>query len=352
MFIFPESGSRHTKGVFSGLLALEENARLLPALSGKRIFITGGTGFFGYWMLSLLEELNSQGAGIGVVCQTRDSERFAFRAGKMANHQWLEVVEGDIVSWSGRVDADLAIHAATDTNATAHSDPSRIMREVFSGTVNVLDSLSSSGVSKCLYVSSGAVYGASPVGMATVREDSGLSCDCLSPSSAYGEAKRAAEQYCLQFGATKGMTIPIARCFAFAGPGLDLNGHFAAGNFVRDALAGNGIRVSGDGSAVRGYLYGADLAIWLFSILMFGEHGRAYNVGSDEAISMADLARDLDSSLNGGGVSIAGARESSPRSVYVPNIDRARDELGLTVWTKRAECFELMADWARSGVSC
>ena len=110
--------------------------------------------------------------------------------------------------------------------------------------------------------------------------------DTLSPLNAYGNAKRAAEQMCTIFGKNYGIEIVIARCFAFVGPDLPMNANYAIGNFIHDALNEDFIAVKGDGLAVRSYMDQEDLAIWLWRLLQYGKAGEAYNVGSDQAITI------------------------------------------------------------------
>jgi nucleoside-diphosphate-sugar epimerase len=326
------------------LTALLDHLGATP-LAGRTVFITGGTGFFGYWMLSLFDLLRQGGVEVRVRLLSRNPAAFAAMAPYFAAQPWVSCVRGDVKGFADATPADLLIHAATDTDAAAHRDPLAIMDNILLGTRHTLAHAVSSGVSRILYVSSGAVYGVQPADIQQLPESANCACDATHPDSAYGSAKRGAEQWCVQFGLAHGIAIPIARCFAFVGAGLPLNGHFAIGNFIGDALAGRPIRVNGDGTPLRSYLYGADLAIWLLKILLQGAHGQAYNVGSDRAVSVRELAETVRDALSPGqAVQITrSAPDNALRSRYIPAIDRARNELGLDVWTPLDQAIRLTA---------
>jgi nucleoside-diphosphate-sugar epimerase len=199
---------------------------------------------------------------------------------------------------------------------------------------------------RILLTGSGAQYGALPAGEAVPETYAGA-CTSNSTGSAYGEAKRAQETLALIYAQEHRLEAVMTRCFAFAGPGLPLDGHFAIGNFVRDALRADAIVLNSSGEAVRSYLHGADLAAWLLFLLVKGKAGEAYNVGSDQAISVADLAMRVRERLAPAKpVRILGPPGApGVRSWYVPNIGRAQ-LLGLNVWTDLDASIDSMAAWA------
>ncbi|MGM3216307.1 NAD-dependent epimerase/dehydratase family protein [Pseudomonas sp. PhalM4] len=200
---------------------------------------------------------------------------------------------------------------------------------------------------RVLFTGSGAQYATQPVAGRVTEEHVGA---CLSNriSSTYGEAKRAQETLGAIYAQEHGLEVVMTRCFAFSGPGLPLNAHFAIGNFVRDALSENEIVLNSSGQAMRSYLHGADLAVWLLTLLLRGESCAPYNVGSDQAISIAELARRvIDRVAPGKRVRALGRADDSGRSFYVPDISRARG-VGLDVWTTLDQSIDSMAAWAKS----
>lgn len=330
--------------------AVGRAAPALDALRDASLFVTGGTGFFGQWLLSLLARADAtRSLGIKVTVLTRDAAGFHRRCPEFARDSFVRIVEGDIRSFEfpkGRFTH--LVHAATDTSAEADQRPVELIDTIVRGTRRALDFAQTSAVKRTLVVSSGAIYGTQPDDVSSFPEDFQGAGPTTDPRSSYGQAKRLAEQLATLYGESGSGSVVIARAFAFVGPALPLDSHFAIGNFIRDAIAGDAVTVRGDGSPVRSYLYAGDLAVWLLQLLVHGRAGKAYNVGSDRAISIAELAALVASTLpTARGVAIKGkpaAREL--RSRYIPSIERAREELALDVWTPLDEAIRRTARWA------
>ncbi|NNM74528.1 NAD-dependent epimerase/dehydratase family protein [Enterovirga aerilata] len=323
----------------------------LRDLDGSSLFLTGGTGFFGRWLLAVLDHARMRlGLRLQVTLLSRRPEAFAEAHPHLASLGFLRLVAGDVRSFSfpSRKFSHI-IHAATDTSAAAGRDPADLIGSVVDGTRRVLELAARCEARRLLYVSSGAVYGPQPPGMAALAEEYSGAPDPLDPRSSYGQAKRLAEHLCALAADRTGIETVIARAFAFVGPGLPLDGHFAIGNFIRDALAGKEISVGGDGTPVRSYLYAGDLAAWLPTLLAKGRPGRAYNVGSDREIRIAELARLVGSVIPGSGeIVIRGEPDpAATRNRYVPSIERARTELALDSWTPLDEAIRRTARYAR-----
>ncbi len=240
------------------------------------------------------------------------------------------------------------LHLATPASAALNNSQPFEMQEVcVDGTRRVLELARLRGTKKFLLASSGAVYGRQPSQMEKMAEDYVGGPDPLDPRSAYAEGKRMAEWMSVTMSRSAGFEAKIARAFAFLGPHLPLNTHFAAGNFIADALAGRPIVVQGDGTPFRSYLYPADLAIWLWTILIRGESGRAYNVGSEQGISIADLAHTVGE-IAGVGVDVRRIpRLGEMPERYVPSTVRARTELHLAERIDLVDSIQRTLAWHR-----
>lgn len=316
-------------------------------LVGKRIFMTGATGFFGLWLLSALSQLNRQGAGIGVTVLSRNPQRFLAAQPQWADCSWLTFIGGNVRDFDFPKDQfDLLIHAATDTSSSANANGLAIFDDIVIGTRHVLDFAVKSGVKRVLLASSGAVYGPQPPETSHISEDASFACPSVVAASAYGEGKRVMELLGALYHREYDLEPIIARCFAFVGSGLPLDGHFAIGNFIRDALYADAIHVNGDGAPLRSYLYGADLAVWLLHLLGSGKPCYPYNVGSDQAISIRELAflvRQVLSQEKQVFFQRQGVSEGDLRQQYIPSINRAKEGLGLDAWTSLEHAIKLTA---------
>jgi nucleoside-diphosphate-sugar epimerase len=299
--------------------------------------MTGGTGFFGCWLLESLLWANDQlGLGTKAVVLSRNPESFAVKAPHLANHQAVRLIQGDVRTFEFPAgDFPFVIHGATEASAKLNqADPLLMLGTIVEGTWRTLEFARTHGTRRFLLTSSGAVYGKQPPEMTHIPEEYMGAPDPMDPNAAYGEGKRAAEILCRLYAQQFGLETEIARCFAFVGPHLPLDAHYAIGNFIRDALRGGPIRVNGDGTPLRSYLYAADLAVWLWTILFRGQPCRPYNVGSEISISIADLARLVGQMVNPRIQVIIGrkAEPSQPPQRYVPSVERARKDMNLDSW--------------------
>lgn len=329
---------------------IEHTSHLWEEVRGQSIFITGGTGYFGCWLLESFTLANDRlHLGAKATVLSRNPQAFAAKVPHLANHPSVHLIQGDVRTFEFPAgEFRFVIHAATEASAKLNQENPLLMFEtIVEGTRRTLEFARTHGTRKFLLTSSGAVYGKQPPGMTHIPEDYMGAPDPMDPGAAYGEGKWSAEVLCRLYAHHFGLETKIARSFAQVGPYLPMDIHFAMGNFIRDAVRGGPIYVNGDGTPNRSYLYAADLAIWLWTILFKGQTCHPYNVGSDRSISIAELASLVRQLVAPSGEVIIAQRAdpSNPPPRYVPSIERARRELALDDWVPLERSIQKTARW-------
>lgn len=331
-------------------LILTKTAPLWEEMRGNSLFLTGGTGFFGCWLVESFLAANQQlGLNAQITVLTRSPEAFQKKCPHVAADPALILLRGDIVSFdfpSGEY--PYVIHAATEASAKMIAEqPQQMLSTILDGTRRSLDFATTHGARKYLLTSSGAVYGEQPPEMTHIAEDYAGAPNPLRVSSVYAEGKRTAELMCAAYQAALPIECKIARCFAFVGPHLPLDTHFAVGNFLRNAMREEPILVEGDGTPKRSYMYAADLAIWLWTMLFVAPSLDPINVGSDQSISIRELAHAVPAAIGSSShVEIAKRPQAgAPIRQYVPSTAKAAEKLGLTCSIALDEALRRTAAW-------
>ncbi|MEO8303028.1 MAG: NAD(P)-dependent oxidoreductase [Betaproteobacteria bacterium] len=320
----------------------------MPVAPHKTVLLTGGTGFFGKSILDAHRRGLLRPFGVDrIVAVARNASRLRIDAPELCD-PGVELIDADVLRLDSTFGADVVIHAAASSDAQRYqADPSAEARIIVDGTRRVCEVVRDAKLRpRLLHVSSGAVYGRQPPGIAALAEDTPLLSSADPHKEAYAQAKRAAEALVGEFAAGSGISARIARCFAFVGSWLPRDKHFAIGNFIGNALRGEPIEVKARHPVIRSYLHADDLAIWLLRLATAdADRCAIFNVGSDEAVSVQHLASMV---AEAGGVDVllpeaagrgeGGAPVQADR--YVPDVCKARRELGLTVTIPLVDAIE------------
>jgi len=311
---------------------------IFELLKNKKILITGGTGFFGKWLIKFFFEFNNLlNLDTKLFVLSRNPSKLYEIFSWLKNYNYIKFVKGDVRNFKFfKEKISYFIHGALPATYT-QIEPLELLDIGINGTKRVLEFARYCQAEKFLFISSGVIYGKQLFNEKKILENSfgSLKIDPKNPKTYYIEAKRVGELLC--YGAMKewGLNIVIARCFSFIGPFMPLDAHFAIGNFIRDALKGGPIVIESDGTRINSYMYASDLAIWLWTILLKGKPGEAYNVGSEKEISLKELAKkiaEIYTELTGKKVNIIIKKQPEPRKIperYVPSTEKAKKELGL-----------------------
>ena len=320
----------------------------LQELLSNNILITGGGGFVGRWVVTALATFAArQKSKCSITSLSRTTPHWQE---ELIEKKLISVINGDITApLQIGTEFGHVFHCATPASAFLNaSDPAGMQTLIEAGARNLAAHFASKGT-RVVNVSSGAVYGVQPAYLSCFDEDWVNAREHTLPDSAYHRGKLRAEVFLDRTVSRGQLDVVHARLFSFLAPHLPLDSHFAAGNFLKNAIDNHPTTIAGDGRTIRTYMYGTDLAVWLFSIAARGETGRAYNVGSPRPISIADLA-GLISALSGSPhqpVDLGNPDVRQPPNRYVPCTNRIELELGVKLEVDLRDAISRTLKWLR-----
>jgi len=323
----------------------------LEKIVNKPLVITGASGFVGTWLtlswVSARKKLNGRGQ---LLITSRNPQSLLPLINVIDPGSPVIALSSDIrnLHIPSEFRNGNLIHAATPASAALNaSDPASMLKIIIEGQDRVIVEAVRMN-NRLLFLSSGAVYGRQPLDLSHLPETWEGAPQIGDSNSAYHEGKRVAELMGNIAAAKQGLHFVTARLFAFIAPFLPLGTHFAAGNFIRDAVTSNQIEIQSGGGSIRSYLYATDLCSSLWALLARGESMRAYNVGSEQEITIKDLAIQVASCTNrNAGVVIHGVDNSETITRYVPSADRALKELGISQIVHLSQAISRTSTWLK-----
>ena len=290
--------------------------------------ILGGTGFIGSWLTRSLLFLNREyDLGIDLTLATRDLKSAEAKFSYWGRDS-LKFLERDLAKFNPipLEGVTHVIHGATSSTKITGSENSE---RVFNSTVNGVKSIihskpSENNAVKIVHLSSGAVYGRTN---SEILKETEIPLETSSSLTKYAQAKVEAERILCE-ATSQGLVIGAnPRLFAFFGPGLVMEEHFAIGNFLNDALNKREILLNGHPLTTRSYLYPTDLVSWILRILI-NPVNRPIHVGSENSISMMELVKKINKLTKNHGFKISNPQAEVNH--YVPSTEETRKIYGTT----------------------
>ena len=283
-------------------------SRLEPefaTMQGKCLFISGGAGFLGYYLIRAVLHWNETRPGdapIQVTACDNYIRGVPDWLATLSSKPSLTLLKHDITAPLPETvgDLDFVIHAASIASPTYYrKHPIATMDANVNGLRLLLDSCceqlaAGHPVSGFLFFSTSEIYGDPPPDQIPTAETYRGNVSCTGPRACYDESKRFGETLCVNFARQFGLPITTARPFNNFGPGLKITDRRVIPDFARDLIAGKDLVLLSDGSPTRTFCYVADAIVGYFKILVCGRSAEAYNIGNDSPeISMLELAEML-----------------------------------------------------------
>jgi dTDP-glucose 4,6-dehydratase len=270
---------------------IQRNQGALIALRHKRICVVGGSGFIGSWISNALIQANLQlGLELQISITGRDLAKARARLipSEIGTIKFISTEFGN--EKCTLPESDLYFHSVTPSSVPLGESYDEAIGDVTRNATNaIFESINPELVTTVIHLSSGAVYGVQDLSTTHICETP-VTEERVKLSN-YGRIKLETEKVLMSKSvASKGMLkVSNPRLFAFLGPLLPLDTHFAAGNFMNNLIKNENILVNGNPETKRSYLYPTDLISGLIRIAA-APTSESINLGSETITTIGELA--------------------------------------------------------------
>lgn len=278
----------------------ETSKRLGPFyddIRNKTFFISGTTGLIGSLIVRTLLHINEKNnLNLKIIAHGRDSQKLNSFYKNEIKSKKIEIIISDIVQKiKCKEKIDYIIHCAGNTSSKSFVEyPIETMDTIIGGTKNILEFACQKNIESMVYLSSMEVYGQTDINQTRISEQDLGQMDILNPRSSYPMGKRAAETMCAAYYHQKNTPVKIARLAQIVSPAADYNDNRVFAQFARSIVQKRDIILNTPAETVRSFSGASDAIVAIFTLLIKGKNGEAYNVANEEAIiAVRDLAKRL-----------------------------------------------------------
>ena len=317
---------------------------LMKELRGKTVFVTGATGLIGQTLVSALLRCGGTDPGdrIRVIACVRNEEKARGLFGGIDRGN-LELFVTEIASMPTDElprKVDYVIHAASQTSSRAFvEEPVETIFTAIDGTRRALEFAANNHVKCFVYLSTMEVYG-TPRDDEKIYETHGTDLDTMQPRSCYPESKRLCEILCASWQKEYGLPVRVLRLTQTFGPGVRYDDGRVFAEFARCALEGRDIVLKTAGLTCRSYLYTADAAAAILTVMLRGADGEAYNAANEETYcSIRRMAEIVASECAGGKIGVRIEAVEDPSKLgYAPTLHMNLDTTKLSALGWKPAC--------------
>lgn len=270
--------------------------------------VTGATGLIGGILVRTLLAANEKfDLNLRIMASGRNKNRIETLSLACNTIKWIcgDIRRADLFVNTGEK-IDFIFHCAAITqSADMVARPVDVMTTSVDGTCNVLAVAKTRNCRSFVYLSSMEVYGQDLSGEVTER-DLGY-VELSNPRSSYPESKRFCEMLCIAYAVQYGLPVKIARLARTFGAGTsnDVSDLRVASQFARKAMHGENIELHTQGYSIANCCYTSDAIRGLFTLLLKGKNGEAYNIANPAACTtVREMANIVASEVCGGRIKV------------------------------------------------